>query len=96
MARSGRAISFLFCEELADILEGLELESITAGVEEEHGCLLTDLTLEANVRLDHELGAKRRQAFGEGFPLIPLQDDAEVRYGYVMSIYRVAMDTFLG
>jgi hypothetical protein len=96
MAQRCCANTLLFCEKLAHILERLEFEGVTARVEQEHGGLLADLPFETNVRFNHKLRAERLQALGQRFPLFPSQNDAEVRNGYVVAVYRVAMDAFLG
>jgi len=44
------------CEKLANVLESLEFEGISARVEQEHGRLFSDLSLEAHVGLDDSGG----------------------------------------
>ena len=57
--------------------------------------LLANLAFESDVGFNHEFGAEVSQAFCQGFPLIPLQDDAEVRGRDVMAIDRVTQSIFL-
>ena len=44
----------LFGEQLGDILEGLKLEGIAGGIEEEHRGLFTGHSFEADIGLDDE------------------------------------------
>jgi len=86
---------FLFSEELAHILERLEFKSVAARVKEKHGGLLAYLAFKPNVRFDHKLGTKRLQTFGQRFPLLPTQNDAEVRNRDIVSVDRVAVNALL-
>lgn len=90
-ACSGKhALTRLLREDLAHVLEGFELKGVAAWVEQEHGGLLANLAFESDVGFNYELGSEVSQAFCQGFPLIPLQDNAEVRSRHVMAIDRVA------
>lgn len=73
-------------KHLGHIVERLEFEGISARVEKEHGCLLPDLTFEANMWLDHELDFGCLQALGECFPLLHGKDGPEMTDRDVMSI----------
>src|SRR5690606_14789940 len=92
-SRTSRA---LLGEQLAQILERLEFQGIAAGIEQEHGRLLAHLALEAHIGLDDELRTEGLQAFRQGFPLIPFQDDAEMRHRHVVSVHRIGVGVFLG
>jgi len=76
----------LFGEELSDVGECFELESIACGIEEEHGCLFADLAFEADIGLDDEGDACAAKAVGEGFPVFHGQHDAEVRDGDIVAV----------
>ena len=62
--RVGLERVYLLCEELADVGEGFELEGVAGGIEEEHGCLFANLTLEADAGLDDKGDAGAAKAFG--------------------------------
>ena len=51
-------------EELAEVGEGLELEGVAGGVEEEHGGLLADLIFKAGGWFDDEGDVGGANAFG--------------------------------
>jgi hypothetical protein len=48
----GGLTSTLFCEELADVGECLELECVACGIKKEHGGLFAGFAFEADVGLD--------------------------------------------
>jgi len=81
----------LFCEELANVGEGLEFQGVTGGIEEKHRGLFADLTLEANIGFDDEVGAGFAEAVGEGLPLGYGKNDAEVRDGDVVTVDRIVV-----
>jgi hypothetical protein len=85
----------LFCEELPEVGEGFELESVSGWVEEEHGGLLPDFALKPDIRLDDKLDACIPQLFCERVPLIHWKNDPEVRHWHVVSIDWVAMRLFV-
>jgi hypothetical protein len=82
----------LFCEELADVCEGLEFQGVSCGVEEEHGGLFTDFTLEADVGLDDEGDSGVAKAIGETLPNVHGENYAEVWDGDVVAVHGVVMD----
>ena len=77
------------CEELTQVSECLELESVTGRVQEEHRGLLTRLTLEAGVRFDDEPHARIAKTRGQRLPLILSQYHAKMRNGHIMAIDRI-------
>jgi hypothetical protein len=76
----------LFGEELAEIGERLKFQSVTRGVEEEHGCLLTHLTLETNIGLDDEIDAGTAKTVSQRLPLLHWKNDPKVGNGNVVTI----------
>ena len=86
-----QAFIWLFGEELREIGEGLELEGISGGVEEEHCGLLTDLAFEACVGFDDEFHTCGTDALGERLPVGLGEDDAEVGDGDVVAVDGVAV-----
>jgi hypothetical protein len=68
----------LFCEELADVCEGLEFEGVSGGVEEEHSGLFTDFAIETDVGLDDEGDSGSAETIGEDVPCVHGKDDSEV------------------
>jgi len=73
-------------EELGEVGEGFELEGVAGGVEEEHGGLLADFALEADVGLDDEGDVGGLDAGGERLPGVHGEDDAEVGDGDGVSV----------
>src|SRR5687767_7574072 len=73
-------------EQLRRILERLELECISRGIEQEHCRLLADLTTEADAGFDNEADSDITKARGERMPLGPIKHDAEVRHRHIFSI----------
>ena len=55
------------------MFEALELECVAAGVEEEHGRLLSRLSRVADSGLENEGNPRRADAIGQGRKCIPLQ-----------------------
>ena len=47
------------------------------------------LAFEADVRLDDEVGAGRRQALGQALPRLPLEDGAEVAHRHLVAVHLV-------
>src|SRR5690349_19965369 len=76
----------LFCEELLQILERLELERIAAGIQKKHGRLLARLVLEAHVRHDDELRARLLELARELFPFGHWKDDAEMPHRNLVTV----------
>ena len=58
---------------------------------QEHGRLLARQALEAHAGLDHELDPGRLQPVSQFVPLVPGQDNAEMRHRYIMPVNRVAV-----
>lgn len=52
------SLHIIFCKQILWVAHSLELQRVAAGILEEHGPLLTCLTLEAKVRLDDELDTR--------------------------------------
>ena len=77
------------CEQLADVLEGLEFQGVAAGIEEEQRRLLAHLPLEAHVRFDDERRAALAQPLRQAFPVLPRQHHAKVRHRYVVAVHGV-------
>ena len=50
------------------------------------GGLLAGFALEANIRLDDELGARSLESRCQGLPLVQMQQGTEVSYGNAMAI----------
>src|SRR5699024_2408258 len=92
---SQRPARDLFRKQLPAILERLEFKCISAGIKQKHGSLFARFPREANVGLDHEIDVASTQAFGQGFPFIPLKDDAEMRYRDIVPIHRICMSVCL-
>lgn len=88
--------AYLFCEELADISEGLELQGITRRVEKEHGGLFADFALEANVWLDDEIDTSVVETLGESVPFFHRKNDTEVGNGNIVAVDRIVMLVALG
>ena len=63
---------------MALILEALELQRISTGVQKEHSRLLTRFTFEPDIGFDDEVGAVFAQNFGEAVPILPRQHSAEM------------------
>src|SRR4030095_7576787 len=91
-SRSGdrRREGLLLREELiSNIAKCLELNGISAWVQQKHCRLFPDLSLESRVRFYDKSDAGRAQAFGELIELRNFQDSAEVRHRYVVAIHNV-------
>jgi len=86
----------LFCEELTQVCEGLELESISSRVEEEHCRLFADLSPKSCVGFDDKFHARGADAFGKRLPIRLSKYDAEMGDGDVVAIHRVAVDRLGG
>ncbi len=84
----------LFCEKLFDVPEGFELEGIAGRVEEEHGCLFTGKAFEADIGFDDEFDGAGFQLAFEVMPFIPVEDDAIVRYGYIVTVNGIGVEAF--
>jgi hypothetical protein len=84
----------LFCKELVDVLEGFELEGIAGGVEEEHGRLFAGQAFETYIRFDDEFDGSGFQPAFEVVPFVPVEDDAIVWYGYIVTINGVGVEAF--
>ena len=84
----------LFCKELVDVLEGFELEGIAGGVEEEHGRLFAGQAFETDIRFDDKMDGPGFQPAFEVVPFVPVEDDAIVWYGYIVTVYGVRVETF--
>src|SRR5260370_16096462 len=82
----GRLISPLFCEELADVGECFEFESIACGIEQEHGCLLANFALEADVGFDDEGDACAAKAFSQSLPVLHGKHDAEEGHRGILAV----------
>lgn len=82
----------LFGEELTDVRECFKLQGIACGIKEEHGGLLADLTLEADVGLDDEIDACAAQTVSQCLPLLHRKDDSEVRNRNIVAIYRIMVN----
>jgi hypothetical protein len=79
-------------EELAQVGEGFKLECVAGWVQEEHRGLLTNLAFETSVGLDDEVHASYTNALGKLLPLGLRENDAEVRYRYIVAINSVAVE----
>ena len=84
----------LFCEELVDVLEGFELEGIAGWVQEEHGRLFSGQAFETDIRFDDEMDGSGFQPAFEVVPFVPVEDDAIMWYGYVVTINRIGVEAF--
>src|SRR5579885_3851377 len=78
-------------EEPCHVGEGLDLDRVARGVEEEQGGLLSRLSLEADVRLDQESDALRPQPARQRLPIGHRQHDAEVAHGHAVIIHGVSL-----
>eukprot|EP00515_Schizochytrium_aggregatum_P017626 CAMPEP_0202101564 /NCGR_PEP_ID=MMETSP0965-20130614/3808_1 /ASSEMBLY_ACC=CAM_ASM_000507 /TAXON_ID=4773 /ORGANISM="Schizochytrium aggregatum, Strain ATCC28209" /LENGTH=307 /DNA_ID=CAMNT_0048670283 /DNA_START=384 /DNA_END=1306 /DNA_ORIENTATION=- len=85
----GSVMNFVAREEILRVLHRLELERVAGRVLEEHGPLLTWKALEAQVRLDHELGVDLLEAGCEFVELGLGQHDAKVRHGHLVRVHWV-------
>src|SRR5882757_7499999 len=94
--QEGRFITRLFCEELADVCECLELECVACGIEKEHGRLLANFTFEADIGLDDEGDACAAKALGQGLPVLHGKHDAEVGDGDIVSVDRIVVGLAVG
>src|SRR5271168_3597517 len=74
-----------------NVLERLELECIPGGIQEEHGCLFTGLTLKSSARLDDKFHALPLHARSQFIPVSQFQHDTEMRYGDPLAIDRVVV-----
>ena len=83
-------------KQLANILERLELQSVTARVEEEHGCLFAHQAFEAHVGFDDKLDALGAQALCQYFPILPAQYDTKMWDRYVMPVHSIGVRGRLG
>jgi hypothetical protein len=86
MSVGARGVGDLFGEELVEVGEGLELEGVAGGVEEEHGGLFAGLAFEAGVGFDDKFDIGRADAFGQLLPVGGGEDDAEVGDGDFMAV----------
>jgi len=84
----------LFCEQLTDVLKGLEFEGISRRIQKEHGSLFAGKAFKSDVGLDDEPDAALSQALFQVMPLVPFEDHAIVRDGYFVAIDRIGVKTF--
>ena len=85
-AKAGRS----FREHHGVVGEGLELQRVAGGVEEEHRRLLAGLALEADLRLDDELRSRPPSACAaSALPLRQGQDRPEVAHRHVVAVDRI-------
>ena len=75
-----------FGEKILQRRKALELDRSAGRVEKKHGGLLTRLTLEADVRLNHKMGASSREFVCQSLPLGHVQHRAEVAHRHVVAI----------
>src|SRR5678815_2743286 len=82
-ARLGRLIAGLglLREDVLGVLEGLELERVSAGVAEEHRHLLARLALETDAGLDDERHSGASDPVRGLVKLVPAENRAEVGHG---------------
>src|SRR5918999_428358 len=66
--------------------EALELERVAAGIEEEHGRLLSRLSGVADSGLENEGNPSAADAIGQGRKRIPLQQRPEMRHRYLNAL----------
>src|SRR5271154_7608768 len=78
-------------EQLSKVAKCLELEGIAARVAEEHGRLLSHLTLEPRAGRDDELDPAVSEPVGECGPLGGPQHDAAMGDGYAVAVHQVEM-----
>ena len=71
-------------EQLAHVLERLELQRVAARVQQEHGCLLARLALEADCRFHREVRARCDEPVRQILPVLHLKQHAEMRDGHVV------------
>jgi hypothetical protein len=76
----------IFCEQLADVGEGLEFERIARRVEKKHCRLFARLALEADVGLDDEAHASCDQFLGQPLPFRHRQHGAEMAHRDLVAI----------
>jgi 4-hydroxy-4-methyl-2-oxoglutarate aldolase len=80
----------LFREQRTEIIETFELKGVPSRIKEEHRSLLSNLPLEANVRLDHKFDSRFLEPLRERLPLRHGQNHAEVRNWHIMAIDGIA------
>jgi len=78
-------------EELTDIGEGLELQSVARRVEKKHRSLLANLALEANVRLDYETDTCAAETVGQLLPFFHRKHNAKMRNWNIVAINGIMM-----
>ena len=74
---------------MALILEALELQRISTGVQKEHSRLLTRFTFEPDIGFDDEVGAVFAQNFGEAVPILPRQHSAEMADRHIFPVHNI-------
>lgn len=79
------------CKQLGQVGEGFEFQSVPGGIQEEHGCLLTNLTLETDVGFDLELDIGRDQTIAKLLPVIQFQDNSEMGNRDIVAIDGIVM-----
>src|ERR1700722_2279298 len=84
---NGQTISMR--EQLAGILERLELQSIPGWIKEKKRRLLPNLPRKADARGDDELLAGSGEPIGQAVPVLPRQHDAEMRDRNIMAVHRI-------
>src|ERR1700691_688775 len=74
-----------------NILERLELKRIPGRIKEEHGCLLTRLTLKSSAGLDDKIHSLPLKAPSQFTPVVQLQDNTEMRHGDTLTVDRIVV-----
>src|SRR3954469_14005424 len=74
-------------EDVLRMSEALELECVAAGVEEEHGGLLSGLSRVADSGLENEGNPGLAEAIGQRRKRIPFQQRTEVRYWHLNAVH---------
>src|ERR1700722_11759083 len=85
------AVRKSFCEQLANVSEGLDLQSTASRVEKEHGCLLTNLASEPDIRLDDEGNASPAQSLCQPLPVLHRKHHSEVWNGNIMAVHGIVV-----
>jgi hypothetical protein len=84
--------SRLLREQLRAVLERLELERVAGGVEQEHRPLFAGFAREPQVRLDHELRARRAEPLGHLMEALDGEHEPEMRHRHPVPVHIAVAD----
>ena len=78
-------------KHLGRVLEALEFQRVTRGIQQKHRCLLSDLALESDSRFDDEAHALSPEPLRQPVPFRPFKDHPEVPHRHIMAIDRTGL-----